>query len=255
MGVPISARINRLPGTASLWKLVAQISMGGWFELYDLLFTGYIASGLTKSGLLISATQGTLEFNSVGAFIAATFAGLFVGSLFFGFLSDKFGRRFVFTYALLWYSISTAIMACQHSADGLLFWRFIAGIGVGVEFITIDCYLAELMPVRMRGRAFAFNQAMMFSAVPIVALLAWRLVPNAPFGIEGWRWVVLLGSAGAVLVWFIRRGIPESPLWLARQGRELEADRIVERYSRAGPPSSRPRTCGRSFARHRRRAI
>ena len=227
MGVPISARINRLPGTASLWKLVAQISMGGWFELYDLLFTGYIASGLTKSGLLISATQGTLEFNSVGAFIAATFAGLFVGSLFFGFLSDKFGRRFVFTYALLWYSISTAIMACQHSADGLLFWRFIAGIGVGVEIITIDSYLVELMPVRMRGRAFAFNQAIMFSAVPIVALLAWRLVPIAPFGIEGWRWVVLLGSVGAVPVWFIRRGIPESPLWLARQGRELEADRIV----------------------------
>ena len=110
MDVPISARINRLPGTASLWKLVAQISMGGWFELYDLLFTGYIASGLTKSGLLISATQGTLEFNSVGAFIAATFAGLFVGTLFFGFLSDKFGRRFVFTYALLWYSIATAII-------------------------------------------------------------------------------------------------------------------------------------------------
>jgi putative MFS transporter len=67
----------------------------------------------------------------------------------------------------------------------------------------------------------------MFSSVPVVALLAWQFVPVAPLGMEGWRWVVLIGAAGAGVVWFIRRAVPESPLWLAQNGRAEEAERIV----------------------------
>src|ERR1700730_1812366 len=223
----IAARVNRLPGTASLWKLVALISLGGWFEFYDLFFTGYIAPGLAKSGILASATQSFFGFSGIGAFIAATFAGLFIGTLFLGFLSDRFGRRFVFTWSLLWYTAATIVMACQTGSAGLLLWRFIAGIGVGVEIITIDAYITEMVPRHMRGRAFAFNQAVMFSSVPVVAVLSWQLVPIAPFGVEGWRWVVLIGSVGAIIVWFIRRIVPESPLWLAQNERGQEADRIV----------------------------
>jgi putative MFS transporter len=110
-------------------------------------------------------------------------------------------------------------MACQTSTEGLLLWRFIAGIGVGVEIITIDAYISEMVPRHMRGRAFAFNQAVMFSSVPVVAVLSWQLIPIAPFGVEGWRWVVLIGSVGAIVVWFIRRIVPESPLWLAQNER------------------------------------
>ena len=223
----ITARVNRLPGTASLWKLVALISLGGWFEFYDLFFTGYIAPGLAKSGILTSTTQSFFGFSGIGAFIAATFAGLFIGTFFLGFLSDRCGRRFVFTWSLLWYTAATIVMACQTGSAGLLLWRFIAGIGVGVEIITIDAYLTEMVPRHMRGRAFAFNQAVMFSSVPVVALLSWRFVPVAPLGMEGWRWVVLIGAAGAFVVWFIRRAVPESPLWLAQNGRGEEADRIV----------------------------
>src|ERR1700687_590231 len=76
----IAARMNRLPGTASLWKLVALISLGGWFEFYDLFFTGYIAPGLEKSGILTRATQTFLGFSGIGAFIAATFAGMVIGT-------------------------------------------------------------------------------------------------------------------------------------------------------------------------------
>jgi MFS transporter, putative metabolite:H+ symporter len=223
----IAARINRLPATKSLWKLVALISLGGWFELYDLFFTGYIAPGLAKSGILTGTTQGFFGFSGIGAFVAVTFAGLFIGTFFLGFLSDRYGRRFIFTYSLLWYTAATVIMACQTSTEGLLLWRFIAGIGVGVEIITIDAYISEMVPRHMRGRAFAFNQAIMFSSVPVVALLSWQLVPIAPFGFEGWRWVVLIGSAGAIVVCFIRRVVPESPLWLAQNERGQEADRIV----------------------------
>jgi putative MFS transporter len=219
--------MNRLPGTASLWRLVALISLGGWFEFYDLFFTGYIAPGLARSGILASTTQSFFGFSGIGAFIAAMFAGLFIGTFFLGFLSDRFGRRSVFTWSLLWYTAATIVMACQASSSGLLLWRFIAGIGVGVEIITIDAYLTEIVPRHMRGRAFAFNQAVMFSSVPVVALLSWQFVPAAPLGMEGWRWVVLIGAAGAFVVWFIRRAVPESPLWLAQNGRGEEADRIV----------------------------
>jgi putative MFS transporter len=68
----------------------------------------------------------------------------------------------------------------------------------------------------LRGRAFAINQTIQFCAVPVVALLAWLLVPRSPFGLDGWRWVVLLGATGAILVWWIRRRVPESPRWLAQ---------------------------------------
>jgi putative MFS transporter len=67
----------------------------------------------------------------------------------------------------------------------------------------------------------------MFSAVPMVALFSWLLVPAAPFGIEGWRWVVLIGAVGAAVVWFIRRAIPESPRWLSQNGREEQAGRVT----------------------------
>src|SRR5262249_38512542 len=88
-------------------------------------------------------------------------------------------------------------------------------------------YLAELVPKEFRGRAFAFNQTIQFASVPVVALLAWLLVPRSLLGIDGWRWVVLSGAAGAIFVWWIRRSIPESPRWLAQQGRFDEARKIV----------------------------
>jgi putative MFS transporter len=110
---------------------------------------------------------------------------------------------------------------------GLNLWRFIAGIGVGVELVTIDAYLSEVAPKALRGRAFAYNSMIQFSAVPVVALLAWLLVPKSPLGLDGWRWVVLLGAVGAVFVWWIRLRVPESPRWLAQHGRSEEAGRIL----------------------------
>jgi putative MFS transporter len=223
----ISRRLESLPASSYLWRLVILLSLGGCFEVYDLFFTGYIAPGLNRSGLLTTTTQAFFGFSGIGAFVAATFAGLFVGTFFLGFLADRFGRRSIFTYALLGYTAATVIMACQTTSGGLLLWRFIAGIGIGVEIITIDAYITELVPSRMRGRAFAVNQAIMFSAVPVVAALAWWLVPLSPYGIDGWRWVVLIGAAASMVIWILRLFVPESPLWLARHGRTEEAAGIL----------------------------
>ncbi len=223
----INARLDRLPVTRSTWRLVVLLSLGGWFEFYDLFFTAYVGPGLVRSGVLTQTTQAFLGFSGLGAFVAATFAGLFIGTSCLGWVPDRFGRRTIFTASLLWYTAASIVMACQTGALGLNLWRLIAGIGIGMEFVTIDSYLAELVPRAMRGRAFVVNQSVQYSAVPIVALLAYFLVPAAPLGVEGWRWVVLVGAGGALAVWVIRRGLPESPRWLAQRGRLAEAEAVV----------------------------
>lgn len=223
----IGARLDRLPATRSVWLLALLLSLGAWFEIYDVLFTAYIGPGLIRSGLFSATTADFFSLGGLAAFVAATFAGLFAGSLALGALADRYGRKTIFNTALLWYSAATLVMALQHSASAIVLWRFLAGIGLGMELVTIDTYLSELMPARLRGRAFAFNHVVQFTSVPVVALLAWWFVPRAPLGFDGWRWVVLFGALGAALVWIARRRLPESPAWLARQGRNEEAERIV----------------------------
>ncbi|MDE2515053.1 MAG: MFS transporter [Rhodospirillales bacterium] len=223
----LAARLDRLPTTRHIWHLVTLISLGACFELYDLFLTAYVIPGMAKSGMFtpqslgIFNVLGPLKVAGPGTFVFALFAGLFVGTMFLGWTADAYGRRTVFTYSLLWYCASTLIMAFQTSGFGIDLWRFIAGIGIGVELVTIDTYVSELVPRVKRGRAFAFNQFIGFCAVPIVALLAWL------FGADHWRYVVIIGSVGALFVWFLRLGLPESPRWLARKGRVQEAEAIV----------------------------
>ena len=223
----ITARLDRLPMTRHIWMMVLLIALGGTFENYDIFFTGYIAPGLFEAKIFTATTTGLFGTTGLASFIAALFTGLFIGTIVFAYVADRFGRRTVFTFAAVWYSICTFILAFQNSADMLNLWRLIGGIGIGVELVTISTYVSELVPKSMRGRAFAFQQGIGFMVVPIVALFAWLLVPAHPLGLDGWRWVVLIGSIGALLIWWVRLGVPESPRWLAQQGRIAEADRVM----------------------------
>lgn len=226
----IAGRLERLPATRGFWRRVALLSLGGFFEFYDLFLAAYIAPGLVKAHVLTTTTKGLFETGGVAAFVAFFFLGLFAGTALFGFVADRAGRRMIFMGSLLWYAVASAVMAFQHDAAGLNLWRFICGIGVGVELVTIDTYIAELAPPAVRGRAFAFANVIQFLAIPAVAFLGWLLVPRQIFGIEGWRLVVLAGSVSALIVWFVRRHLPESPRWLAGRGRGAEADAIVEAW-------------------------
>src|SRR6202050_1498991 len=195
--VTVAARLDRLPPSRHIRKLITLLSLGGWFEFYDLFFTAYVAIGLFKAGIFKPTTQGLFDLQGFASFVAALFAGLFIGTLAFSWLSDRFGRRSIFTFALLWYSIGAFIMAFQTTPEAIALWRLIGSIGLGVELVNIDTYVSELVPKDQRGPAFAYNQFVMFTAVPVVAFLARQLVPITVFGLDGCAVVVVIGSPGA----------------------------------------------------------
>ena len=234
----IAARLDRLPSSRTVWTMVLLLSLGGVFEFYDLFFTAYVAPGMVGAGLFkpeslgFFSALGPIKVAGFGTIVFATFAGLWVGALFAGQLADIMGRRVIFTWSMIWYMVCTAVMAFQTTGLELNLWRFIAGIGLGVELVTIDSYISELIPSPERGRAYAVNQCITFSIVPVIAFLAYAMKDTQPFGIAYWRVIILIGSVGAIAVWFMRRHIPESPRWLVAHGRVEEAERIVAEIER-----------------------
>jgi putative MFS transporter len=228
VGTPdISARLDRLPGTRYLWFLVFLLALGAFFEIYDIGLSAPLSLGLLQVGIFHRGAQGLFGLTDQATFLAATFAGLYIGTLGFSFFADRIGRRPIFTVALLWYAAATVIMGLQSSAIAIDVWRLVAGVGVGMELVAIDCYVAELMPARLRGRAFAFCTSIQFLSAPIGALLAWRLIPHGWLGVDGWRWMTFVPGVAAVLVWWIRRALPESPRWLSAHGRAAEAEAVT----------------------------
>src|SRR6201987_6503469 len=98
LAAEILGRLDRLPGTRHIWRMIALLSPGGMFELYDLFMTAYIVPGLMKAGLLTNVSVSI--FAGPALFVAATFTGLFIGTMFFGYVADKYGRRAIFTVLL-----------------------------------------------------------------------------------------------------------------------------------------------------------
>ena len=206
---------------------MALLSFGAFFEIYDVLLSGPLSLGLLAAGIFHSGAAGLFGLSDQATFVAVTFSGLWLGTLAFSAVADRLGRRPVFTVALVWYAIATFVMGLQSSAPAIDAWRFIASLGVGLELVAIDCYLAELMPAPLRGRAFAVSAAIQFLSAPLVAILAWRLIPGEHLGLAGWRWLAFVPALGAVGVWWVRRTLPESPRWLEAHGRAAEAEAVM----------------------------
>jgi MFS transporter, putative metabolite:H+ symporter len=225
----ISARLDRLPATRYIWKLVILLSLGAFFEVYDIALTASLSPGLIRAGVFHAGVKGLFGLTDQATFGAVTFLGLFIGTIAFASVADRYGRRAIFTFSLLWYAAFTVLMAMQNRAVMVDLWRFIASVGIGVELVTIDSYIAELVPKQIRGKAFAVNHCVQYLAVPTVALLSWLLLPIKPLGMEGWRWVALVPALGAIFVWGIRRAVPESPRWLLARGRVSEAEQVIEK--------------------------
>ncbi|MCA8166921.1 MFS transporter [Burkholderia gladioli] len=242
----VSARLDRLPPTRYFRGLVARIAIGGWFEFYEMFMAAYISLGLIKGGMYHATTEGIFDVDGFASFLGSFFAGMFVGTVALGGFTDHFGRRAVFTGAMLIYSVATFAAAFQVSPEAMDAWRFVAGLGIGVQLITVDTYISELTPNHARGKYMAFSILVILTSVPTVALLSYVLVPHTILGLDGWRWVMIIGSAGALLIWLIRRDLPESPRWLESRQRVAEARAIVDRIesrvvAETGQPLAAPK--------------
>lgn len=223
----LSVRIDALPASAGLWRFIILLALGGFFELYDLFQTGYISGGLVAEGIFHTGAQGVFGVSDQAAFASATFLGLFIGASLLSPYADKYGRRLTFMFALAWYGLFSLCLAFQHQAEWIIFLRFMVGMGLGIELVTIDTYLAEWTPAGLRTRAFAFSFFIQFLSVPAVALMSWWLVPQTILGLTGWRYVVIAGAVASMVIWLVRKKLPESPRWLVQQRRYREAREVM----------------------------
>lgn len=223
----ISARIDRLPPNRYLRNVVARIAIGGWFEFYELFMAGYISLGLIGAGLFTQSSRGYLDLHGYASFTASFFLGMFVSTVLLSRVADRYGRRATFTYSMLGYSAAAVLVAVSTAGPLIVLFRFVAGFAIGIQLINNDTFMSEVSPAAVRGRYMSLGYVVVLTSVPAVALLALLLVPQAPLGVDGWRWVMLIGAAGGVLVWLLRRDLPESPRWLASRGRLVEADVVT----------------------------
>ncbi len=214
----IAERIERLPLGGFHRRFIGLVSLGNFFDLYDIFVVAYIGAALQQSGFL--------SLKQFALFVAAGFLGMFVGTVVFGMGSDRMGRRSAFILLLLIYSVFTFADAFAPTAGWLIGLRFFAGIGIGAEIVVVDTYVTEVVPSYARGRYVAITQVVGFCAVPVAAVLSRVLVPTH-FWMSGWRWVMVIGASGALLTWWFRRRLPESPRWLESRGRAAEADAVM----------------------------
>jgi MFS transporter, putative metabolite:H+ symporter len=220
----VAARLNRLPATRTHRHVTIIAGIGSFFDLFDIFLAGVLGTVLTQ--------QFALDRLWLPAALSSAFVGMFIGATVLGRFADTFGRRTAFLVNLAIYSAFTLVGAFSVNATMLIASRFLAGIGIGAELTLVDAYLSELLPARLRGRYTAWAYTLGFIGVPAAGLLGRILVPREPFGIDGWRWLFIAGSLGAVIVWFVRRRLPESPRWLESVGRTAEADAIVRRMEK-----------------------
>lgn len=198
--------------------------IGTFFDLFDIFLAGVLSTVLTR--------EFQLDRVTLPAALSSAFVGMFIGATMLGRFADRYGRRTAFLLNLGIYSTFTLAGAFSMNATMLIVSRFLAGIGIGAELPLVDAYLSEILPARVRGRYTAWAYTLGFVGVPAAGFLGRLLVPLAPLGIAGWRWLFVAGSLGAVIVWFVRRRLPESPRWLESAGRIAEAETLVEQMEK-----------------------
>ena len=220
----VADRLNRLPVTRAHVRATVIVGLGLFFDLFDVFLAGVLSTVLTASfGLSEQVLPSVL---------GSSFLGMFIGATFMGGIADRFGRRPAFLVNLGIYSLFTFFGAFSINAAVLVITRFIAGIGIGAEVPLSDAYLSELLPAAHRGRLMAWAYTAGFLGVPAAGLLARVLVPLRPLGVAGWRWLFVAGSLGGVIVWSLRRLLPESPRWLESAGKTSEAAQIANEFAR-----------------------
>jgi putative MFS transporter len=218
----IGQRLDSLPVGPMHRKVVVAIGLGLFFEVYEIFLSSTISTTLK--------TQYDLDGTALKLLLASSFLGMFIGAATLGRLADRIGRRRAFLFNLIWFSLWTLVGAFSPNPWFLVVTRFLAGVGVGAEYPVADAYLSDVLPKEHRGRLAAWAYTCSFIAVPVLGFLSLGLTKHSLFGIPGWRILLVIGSVGAVLVMLMRRGLPESPRWLAGAGRADEARAALREF-------------------------
>jgi MFS family permease len=219
----IPARLDRLPWVRWHWLVV--IGLGTVWILDGLEVT---IVGSMSDALKPSSTGLGMNSSQIGFAGAAYVAGACLGALFFGQLTDRFGRKKLFLATLGVYTVATVLTAFSMNPTWYFAARFLTGTGIGGEYAAINSAIDELIPATFRGRVdVAINGSFWVGAAAGSLLTIPLLDPNIVDPALGWRLAFGLGAVLAVGILIVRRNVPESPRWLFIHGREDEGERIV----------------------------
>jgi putative MFS transporter len=226
----LAGRLDRMVPTRAHRVAVLVVGLGLFFDLFEIFMSGVLGSVL-KERLHLGHT-------ATSAVLASVFVGMFAGVLLGGVLAERVGRRRALLTGIAVYTVFSAIGACSVDMPMLIAARCLAGIGIGPVLPLTDAYLADLLPPAFRGRYTAWAYTIGFLGVPGVGLLGRWLVPLAPLGISGWRWLLIVGALGGACMLALRRRLVESPRWLITAGRRAEAEAIIEDWERGLPAAA-----------------
>ncbi|MFI5756927.1 MFS transporter [Streptomyces sp. NPDC051569] len=220
----VPARLDRLPWSRWHWMIVIGLGTVWILDGLEVTIVGNIASRLSEdgSGLPISPAQVT------GLAAALYVAGACSGALFFGWLTDRYGRKKLFMITLVVYLAATAATALSFSVWWFFLFRFLTGFGIGGEYAAINSAIDELIPSKYRGRVDLIINGSYWLGAMGGALLSVLALNTDIFPKDlGWRLTFALGVVLGLVILLVRRHVPESPRWMFIHGRPDGADELV----------------------------
>ncbi len=224
----IPARMDRLPWARWHWLIVAGLGTVWILDGIEVTIVGSMSDALkpTSTGLGLSSSD-------IGLAGAVYVAGACIGALFFGQLTDRFGRKKLFMITLAVYTVATVLTAFSMSPLWYFACRALTGAGIGGEYAAINSAIDELIPANYRGRVdIAINGSFWVGAGAGALFTIPLLDPTVIDQAYGWRLAFGLGAVLALGVLLVRRNVPESPRWLYIHGREDEGEQIVNDIER-----------------------
>ncbi|GLW05166.1 MFS transporter [Microtetraspora sp. NBRC 13810] len=218
----VPARLDRLPWSRWHWMIVIGLGTVWILDGLEVTIVGNLSARLAAPGSGLDITQAQVAGTAAALYVA----GACSGALFFGWLTDRFGRKKLFIITLLLYLFATAMTAFSFHVWWFFLFRFLTGFGIGGEYAAINSAIDELIPSRHRGRIDIIINGSYWLGAAGGALLTVPLLNDLPVNI-GWRVAFGLGVVLGVAILLVRRNVPESPRWLFIRGRGDEAERIV----------------------------